>query len=68
MKGFSNQLIEKHRYLKYYLEEYEDSQESVEKIKSELDKLISLQQFLNITGLQATTTKVSKVLSVSWFK
>lgn len=58
MKGFSNQLIEKHRYLKYYIEEYEDSQESVEKVKRELDKLISLQQFLNITGLQATTTKV----------
>ncbi len=59
MKGFSNQLIEKHRYLKYCLEEYEDiSQDSLEKVKCELDKLINLQQFLNVTGLHSTTTKV----------
>ena len=39
MKGFSNQLIEKHRYLKNLLEEYEDiSQDSLEKVKCELDK------------------------------
>ena len=59
MKGFSNQLIEKHRYLKYYLEECEVTpQESLEKVKSELDKLINMQQFLTVTGLQSATSKV----------
>lgn len=53
--------MEKHRYLKYFLEEEGNgSHLSVEKLKKEFDKLINLQQFLNVAGLHPTTTKVSK--------
>lgn len=58
MKGFSNQLIQKHHYIKYLLEENEYSGASLEKVKSEFDKLISLQQFLSVSGLQQSSTKV----------
>jgi hypothetical protein len=61
MKGFSNQLLEKHRYLKYFLEEDEGSCShlTLEKVKEEFDKLINLQQFLTIAGLQPATSKVN---------
>lgn len=60
MKGFSNQLLEKHKYLKYFLGEYEGSSShlSLEKVKREFDQLINLKQFLNVAGLQPATTKV----------
>lgn len=60
MKGFSNQLMEKHRYLKYFLEYEGGSFLSVEKVKSEFDRVIDLQQFLNVAaGLHPATAKVS---------
>lgn len=56
MKGFSNQLFEKHRYLKCC---FDGSEVSPEKgVRCELDKLISVEQFLSVTGVQASTTKV----------
>lgn len=60
MKGFSNQLIEKHRYLKYFMEEYEGPSWhlSLEKIKSEFDRLINLKTFLKVAGLQPASIKV----------
>lgn len=64
MKGFSNQLIEKHRYLKYFMEEYEGPSWhlSLEKIKSEFDRLINLKTFLKVAGLQPASIKVRKLL------
>ena len=57
MKGFSNQLIEKHRFLKR-LEESSKSREEIEKAKSEFDGLISLEQFLNVAGLESSLIEV----------
>ena len=59
MKGFSNQLLEKHRYLKHLSEDSLDHTLSLEKIKQEFDQLINLQLFLDVTGLQPCTAKVS---------
>lgn len=61
MKGFSNQLIEKHRSLKYCEEELEDV--ALEKVRSEFDELISLHLFLSVTGLQESTSRVRHLLS-----
>ncbi len=60
MKGFSNQLVEKHRYIKHYLEEEEEEEKnSLEKIKREFDRLVNFQQFLTVAGLQPASKKVS---------
>ena len=58
MKGFSNQLIEKHRHVKH-LETAGYSEEDVEKSKQEFDRLISCKQFLDVAGLELSTTTVS---------
>lgn len=60
MKGFSNQLIEKHRYVKQ-LEESGCSDEDVEKAKDEFDRLINCKQFLDVAGLE------SSIAAVSWY-
>lgn len=56
MKGFSNQLIEKHRYINYCKEDV--SEVALEKVKTEFDRLINLEQFLSVAGLQEPTSKV----------
>lgn len=58
MKGFSNQLIEKHRYIKQ-LEDPCHSREEIEKAKSEFDCLISVEQFLNVAGLEPSLIQVN---------
>lgn len=60
MKGFSNQLIEKHRFVKH-LEESGRSEEDVKKAKHDFDRLISFEQFLNIAGLELS------IATVSWY-
>jgi len=59
MKGFSNQLIEKHRFLKQ-LDESSKSRGDIEKAKSEFDGLISFEQFLNVAGLESPLIEVSQ--------
>ena len=56
MKGFSNQLMEKHRYLKYCEDELDEA--TSEKVRSEFDSLINLQQFLVVVGLEEAAAKV----------
>ncbi len=60
MKGFSNQLIEKHRFMKQ-LEESSYSREDTEKMKHEFDSLINFEQFLNVAGLEPSPVQVSDV-------
>lgn len=56
MKGFSNQLVEKHRYLKDCEDELD--QATLERVGSQFDNLINLQQFLAVVGLGEVTAKV----------
>lgn len=66
MKGFSNQLIEKHRYLKA-LDQFDcSSEEFLLKVKHQFDELINLEQFLNIISLQPSAVKVSAELTILW--
>ena len=58
LKNFSNQLLLKHQCLKQLEDEEEYAAVPLEKVKNELDQLISLEQFLNVTGLEAKSTKV----------
>jgi hypothetical protein len=58
LKTFSNQLFLKHQCLKQLEDEEEYAAVPLEKVKNELDQLISLEQFLNVTGLEAKSTKV----------
>lgn len=59
MKGFSNQLFEKRKYIKNYLEETEGvSRQALDKISCQFDQLINLQQFLLVAGLKPATRKV----------
>lgn len=60
MKGYSNQLIEKHRFIKR-LEDSGHSEEEVEKAKHEFDRLISFEQFLSIAGVE------SSIATVNWY-
>jgi len=53
MRGFSRQLLLKHNYLKKISED-----ELLESVASELDELISLEQFLNIIGIEPKSIKV----------
>ena len=68
MKGFSNQLIEKHRYVKL-LEKSGCSDQDVERAKHEFDSLISCKQFLDVAGLESSIAAVSYFLPffVCWY-
>lgn len=57
MKGFSNQLIEKHRYIRY-ISDGNSSPSSLQKISRDFDKLINLQQFLHVIDLHPDAVKV----------
>lgn len=59
MKGFSRQLLLKHQHLKQ-LGEGSCEEGRVEEVAKELDELISLEQFLNVTGVETKSVKVCR--------
>ncbi len=59
MKGFSRQLLLKHQHLRAITAE---PGENVENITKQLDALISLEQFLNVTGVEPKSIKVGCIL------
>ncbi len=58
MRGFSRQLLLKHQHLKAISEE-ESGDNDMKNIAEQLDALISLEQFLNVTGIEPKSIKVS---------
>ena len=61
LKNFSNQLLLKHQCLKQLEDEEEYAAVPLEKVRSDLDQLISFEQFLNVTGLEAKSSKVNVI-------
>lgn len=66
LKSFSNQLLLKHQCLKQLEDEEEYAATPLERVRVELDQLISLEQFLNVTGLEAKSTKVKNYININW--
>ncbi len=59
MKGFSRQLLLKHQHLKAIVEDGGD-ETLLEDVAKQLDELISLEQFLNLTGMEPKSIKVAR--------
>ena len=59
MKGFSRQLLLKHQHLKAIVEDGGD-ETLLEDVAKQLDELISLEQFLNLTGMEPKSNKVAR--------
>ncbi len=61
MKAFARQLVLKHQYMKQKSSSDEETDVlclALDDAERELDQLIDLKQFLNITGLEPRTFKV----------
>ncbi len=57
MRGFSRQLLLKHQHLKAIVEEGGD-ETLLEDVAKQLDEIISLEQFLTVTGMEPKYIKV----------